>query len=50
MELVNRDGRTYFVPATDRDKSGIISNFSRWEQAFRVFSDIYTHCNVNRAA
>ena len=42
MEIVNRNGKTYFVPASDVDSSGGITNFSKWEQAFRVFSDIYT--------
>ena len=41
MEIVNHNGKTYFVPASDSDPSGI-TNFSRWEQAFRVFSNIYT--------
>ena len=50
MELVNKDGRTYFVPASEKENSGVISNFSRWEQAFRVFSDIYTRHFPNRAA
>ena len=39
MELVNCDGRTYFVPATEKESSRVISNFSHWEQAFRVFTD-----------
>ena len=42
MEIVNKNGKTYFVPATDLDHTGGITNFSRWEQAFRVFSNIYT--------
>ena len=31
MEIVNQDGRTYFVPASTLNDSGSISNFSRWE-------------------
>ena len=50
MELINKDGRTYFVPAIERDNHNVISNFPRWEQAFRVFSDIYTRAFPNRAA
>ena len=49
MEIVNRDGRTFFVPANSGD-SGNISNFSRWEQAFRVFSNIYTRRFPSRSA
>ena len=48
MEIVNRNGRTFFVPANDTDV-GSISNFSRWEQAFRVYSNIYTRRYPGRA-
>ena len=49
MEIVNRNGKTYFVPAVDMDPSGI-TNFSCWEQAFRVFSKIYTRRFPSRAS
>ena len=49
MEIVNHNGKTYFVPAVNSDPTGI-SNFSRWEQAFRVFSNIYTRRYPSRAA
>ena len=42
MEIVHRGGSTYFVPVSDRETAGGIHNFSKWEQAFRVFSNIYT--------
>ena len=41
LEIVNKDGRTYFVPANSKEL-GSISSFFKWEQAFRVFSNIYT--------
>ena len=41
MEKINKNGKTYFVPTVDLETGGI-SKFSRWEQAFRVFSNIYT--------
>ena len=41
MEIVCRGGATFFVPASDHDNASI-SNFSKWEQAFRVFSNIYS--------
>ena len=50
MEIVNRNGRTYFVPASDPADTGSISNFSRWEKAFRVFSNIYTQCYPGRSS
>ena len=49
MEIVNKNGRTFFVPAVDADPGGI-SNFSRWDQAFRVFSNIYTRRFPGRAS
>ena len=42
MELVNKGGCTFFMPMSDRETSGSISSFTKWEQAFRVFSNIYT--------
>ena len=39
MVLVSRGGSTYFVPVSDT--TGTISNFGRWEQAFRAFSNVY---------
>ena len=41
MELISKGGQTYFVPMADREMINI-SNFNRWEQAFCVFSNIYT--------
>ena len=41
MEMMYKDGRTYFVPASERDNISI-SSFNRWEQAFRIFCNIYT--------
>ena len=50
MEIVNRNGRTYFIPAQDsREDHGTISNFSRWEQAFCIFSNIYCSKFPDRA-
>ena len=41
LEIVNRGGLTYFVPVSDRETTGI-HNFNKWEQAFRVYSNVYT--------
>ena len=43
MELVNRDGMTHFMPASDNDNK--ITGIQKWEQAFRVYTTIY--CKVN---
>ena len=48
MQMVNRDGQMYFVPANG-DKLAI-SSFSKWEQAFRVFSDVFTRAHPERSS
>ena len=40
LELVYKNGQTFFIPARDKDIIGIM-NFHRWEQAFHIFSNIY---------
>ena len=47
MELVSRGGSTYFVPVNEN--TGTISHFGRWEQAFRVFSNVYLQTYPSRA-
>ena len=41
LEIINRNGMSYLAPVADRDIIQI-SNYSRWEQAFRVFSNVLT--------
>ena len=41
MELISKGWQTYFVPVSDREATGI-SSFSKWEEAFRIFSNVYT--------
>ena len=48
LELVNKGGMTYFAPISDRDMVGI-NSFSKWEQVFRIFSNIYTRAYPERA-
>ena len=48
MEMVNRGGYSYWVPIADRELTSI-NNFNKWEQAFRVFSNIYTSYHPSRA-
>ena len=47
MQLVNRDGVSYFVPTVDRETK--IDNVKKWEQAFRVYTTIYCEANPSRA-
>ena len=49
MELINRGGSTFFVPVSDHEGS-VISSFGKWEQAFRVFSNIYTRIYPGKAS
>ena len=41
MEMINRNGQTFWVPVSDRENNAI-NSFHKWEQAFRVYSKIYT--------
>ena len=47
VNLVNRDGQTYFVP---HQKESKISGVRKWEQAFRVYAAIYSQESPSRAA
>ena len=41
MEMVNKGGMSFWVPVADHENA-VINSYARWEQAFRVFSNIYT--------
>ena len=41
LELINRGGQTFFVSASERDNAYVISNYHKWEQAFRIYSKVY---------
>ena len=47
VELVNREGSTFFVAAGRYDK---ISGIKKWEQAFRIYAAIYSKANPHRSA
>ena len=40
MIMVNNGGMSYWVPVVDQ--SAGITSYTRWDQAFRVFLDMYT--------
>ena len=46
LEVVVRGGRTFWVPAADCEVQSI-HNFSKWKQAFRVYSDIYVSLHLH---
>ena len=47
MQMFSKNGETWWAPP---ERSVVISSFQRWEQAFRVFSSIYTKQFPMRAA
>ena len=50
MELVFKGGQTYFMPVSERENTAnAITNYHKWEQAFRVYSNIYLEANPGRA-
>ena len=55
MEKISHDGKTYFIPATGGNSSNNrdvfkITNFARWEEAFRIYAQIYSQYNPHHAA
>ena len=48
MEMINKDGKPFWVPVSDKDHP-VINSFNKWEQAFRVYSDIFLKANPSKA-
>ena len=48
LEIVNRNGFSYLAPTNERD-SVQITGYPRWEQAFRIYSNIITSTYSNKA-
>ena len=47
LEMHVKDGRTFWAPV---QVTSNINNFTKWEQAFRVFANIYTKVNPHRSS
>ena len=47
LELVIKQGRTFWSPVSE---SVTINGYNRWEQAFRIYSDIFTRNNPQRSS
>ena len=47
LQLVRKNSRTFYAPVKD---GTVINNFARWEQVFRVFSNIYTQEYPHRSS
>ena len=41
LEIINKNGQSFLSPVSDRDSLSI-NSYGRWEQAFRIFSNIIT--------
>ena len=48
MQLVNRDGQTYFAPA--RSLNERINGIKKWDQAFCIYTAIYSEANPSHAS
>ena len=48
MQLVMKGNQSYWIPVAQSEALNI-SSFSKWEQAFRVFSDVYCRAHPQRA-
>ena len=48
MQTVNRGNQTFWVPV--KEHVGSIHNFQKWEQAFRIFTNVYVQAFPQRAA
>ena len=49
MELVVKGGSTYFAPVAERE-STTVNSFTRWEQAFRIYSNLITCAHPGKAS
>ena len=49
MEMINKNGMSFWLPIRDRSEGARITNFQRWEQAFRMYSKIYTEKYPDKA-
>ena len=48
-EMIVCDGKTFWIPASNNEATEI-SNYNRWEQAFRVYSDVYMRAHPHRSS
>ena len=49
MELVMKNGHAFWTPASSGEMTQI-TNLSKWEQAFQIYSNIYTRAHPERAS
>ena len=47
LEMIMKDGHVFWMLVSDHTK---INGFGRWEQAFRIFSNIYSQAHPHRSS
>ena len=47
MEIVNKGGFMYWLPVADREVAAI-NSYAKWEQAFRLYMNIFAKANPDR--
>ena len=47
LEMIIQGGRTFYIPVSE---GANINGFAKWEQAFRVYANIYTKENPQRSS
>ena len=47
LEIFNKNGQMYFLPASDNEQVRI-NSFEKWEEAFRIYASIFTKANPHR--
>ena len=50
LQPIVKDGQVFWQPPADNLTVGNISSYYRWEQAFKVYSNIYTRAHPHRAS
>ena len=50
MQMIIKDGQTFWKPAKNWGDPQTVNNVHRWEQAFRVYSDVYLRAHPARAS
>ena len=48
MQLIIKDGKSFWVPASS--DSSTITNYTKWHQGFRVYTDIYSRAHPMRSS
>ena len=48
MQMINKNGRTYFVPVSKREHNKI-NCYEKWETAFWIYAGIFSKANPHRA-